>query len=325
MSAIFSCTREEVISPPQEKGNLIITATREADGPETKTELVDGNTYWSVGDKISVFFGSGTNGGAEFTSLNTEPSASADFTGVLTAVTGSENGSSSRKYFWGVYPYSENNSVMLSGSSNYLYTVVNDIQYGVADSYSPGQNIWIGRDLGLELSFKSLLSGIKFTFSRDDIVMVTIKGNNGEYLAGKVNVLMDSGVPVVSDVVEGKTVLTLKPDGGGTFRSGAVYRALFLPTNFTDGLTVSFLTSDGTSGNRAYGKLNFERNNPKNAANADAGATWQPLYVEMGPKIFWATRNIGAVNPWDTGDYFAWGETEAKTSYSWNTYKWGTD
>ncbi|MBR1487453.1 MAG: Ig-like domain-containing protein, partial [Bacteroidales bacterium] len=264
------------------------------------------------------------NGGAEFTSLNTEHSASADLTGVLTAVTGSENGSSSRKYFWGVYPYSENNSVTLSGSSNYLTTVVNDVQYGVADSYSPGQNIWIGRDLGLELSFKSLLSGIKFTFSRDDIVMVTIKGNNGEYLAGKVNVLMDSGVPVVSDVVEGKTVLTLKPDGGGTFRSGAVYRALFLPTNFTDGLTVSFLTSDGTSGNRAYGKLNFERNNPKNAANADAGATWQPLYVEMGPKIFWATRNIGAVNPWDTGDYFAWGETEAKTSYSWNTYKWGT-
>ena len=90
MSAIFSCTREEVISPPQEKGNLIITATREADGAETKTELVDGNTYWSVGDKISVFFGSGTKGGAEFTSLNTEPSASADFTGVLTAVTGSE-------------------------------------------------------------------------------------------------------------------------------------------------------------------------------------------------------------------------------------------
>ena len=326
MSAIFSCTREEVISPPQEKGNLIITATREADGPETKTELVDGNTYWSVGDKISVFFGSGTNGGAEFTSLNTEPSASADFTGVLTAVTGSENGSSSRKYFWGVYPYSENNSVMLSGSSNYLYTVVNDIQYGVADSYSPGQNIWIGRDLGLELSFKSLLSGIKFTFSRDDITRVTIQGNNGENIAGYVRVTMDSGVPVVNLVRISEKSVSLIPQDGETFQRGAVYRALFLPTNFTQGLTVTFYTSTGCVGTRTYGSLNFERNKPKNAENADANVTWKAVaeYVKMGPGIIWATKNVGASSPEEYGDYFAWGETTSRTYFSWDNYKWGT-
>ena len=319
VSALLSCVKEEEFaSPIQEAGNLIITATQEGAGPATKTELVDGNTYWSVGDKISVFFGSGTAGGAEFTSLNTEPSASADFTGILTAVTGSENGSSSKKYFWGVYPYSANNSVTLSGNSNYLTTVVNDTQYGVADSFSAGQNIWIGRDLGLELSFKSLLSGIKFTFSRDDIIGITIKGNNGEYLAGKVNVVMDSGVPEVSDVVEGKTRITLKPENGGTFQTGAVYRALFLPTNFTQGLTVTFYASDGSVGTRTYGNLNFLRNEPKNATNADSKATWELPYVEMAEGFKWARRNVGAMTPEEYGDYFSWGETSPMSSYNYD-------
>ena len=414
LPALFSCTREmEPVQAPEPQ-TLVIKATREGDGPATKTELVDGKTYWSVGDKISIFFGKGTDGGAEFSSLNTEPSASADFTGVLTAVTGSENGSSSRKYFWGVYPYSENNSVTLSGSLNYLTTVVSDVQYGMADSYSPGQNVWIGHDLGLELSFKSLLSGIKFTFSRGDIGMVTIEGNNGEYLAGKVNVLMDSGVPEVSGVLEGKTVLTLKPYGGGTFQSGTVYRALFLPTNFTEGLTVRFFTTTNSMGTRTFGSLNFERNKPKNAENADfkdvtwenysvtgistfehynyamskgstltlsttalpeyawnAQLTWESSspsvasvsedgvvtalsagtamitattveggystdcyvtvlsdapkgYVNMGNGINMATCNVGADSPEEVGDYFAWGETSPKSTYTWSNYKWGT-
>ena len=44
-------------------------------------------------------------------------------------------------------------------------------------------------------------------------------------------------------------------------------------------------------------------------------------YVEMGDGLKWATTNIGAENPEDYGDYFAWGETVAKESYSWATYK----
>ena len=36
----------------------------------------------------------------------------------------------------------------------------------------------------------------------------------------------------------------------------------------------------------------------------------------------WATCNIGAYNPEEYGDYFAWGETKQKESYSWDTYKY---
>ena len=45
-------------------------------------------------------------------------------------------------------------------------------------------------------------------------------------------------------------------------------------------------------------------------------------YVDLGISVKWATCNVGADNPWDYGDYFAWGETEPKSNYSWLTYKW---
>ena len=39
----------------------------------------------------------------------------------------------------------------------------------------------------------------------------------------------------------------------------------------------------------------------------------------------WATCNLGASSPEEWGDYYAWGETEPKDKYSWNTYKFGTE
>ena len=44
--------------------------------------------------------------------------------------------------------------------------------------------------------------------------------------------------------------------------------------------------------------------------------------VDLGLSVQWATCNIGASRPEDFGDYLAWGETSAKTTYDWSTYKW---
>ena len=38
-------------------------------------------------------------------------------------------------------------------------------------------------------------------------------------------------------------------------------------------------------------------------------------YVDLGVSVKWATCNVGADNPEDYGDYFAWGETSTKDSY----------
>ena len=54
-------------------------------------------------------------------------------------------------------------------------------------------------------------------------------------------------------------------------------------------------------------------------------AQWdKPIWsaVDLGLSVKWASMNIGATKPENFGDYFAWGEIEAKTIYSWATYKW---
>lgn len=50
----------------------------------------------------------------------------------------------------------------------------------------------------------------------------------------------------------------------------------------------------------------------------------EPDYVDLGlpSGTLWATRNVGAAKPEDYGGHFAWGETETKENYNWNTYKW---
>jgi len=47
-------------------------------------------------------------------------------------------------------------------------------------------------------------------------------------------------------------------------------------------------------------------------------------YVDLGlpSGLLWATCNVGANTPEGRGDYFAWGETQTKDIYNWNTYQY---
>ena len=47
-------------------------------------------------------------------------------------------------------------------------------------------------------------------------------------------------------------------------------------------------------------------------------------YVDLGlpSGLLWVTCNVGADNPEDYGDYFAWGETTTKSTYNWSTYQY---
>lgn len=45
-------------------------------------------------------------------------------------------------------------------------------------------------------------------------------------------------------------------------------------------------------------------------------------FVDLGLSVKWATCNIGANKPEEYGNYYAWGETQPKTTYEWSTYKY---
>ena len=59
------------------------------------------------------------------------------------------------------------------------------------------------------------------------------------------------------------------------------------------------------------------------AQNIENGHEWVDLGLPSGLK--WATCNVGADTPEADGDYYAWGETETRTDYTWDTYKFTTD
>ena len=61
-----------------------------------------------------------------------------------------------------------------------------------------------------------------------------------------------------------------------------------------------------------------------NNGGGNGGNTNTHAYVDLGlpSGALWATCNVGATKPEEYGDYFAWGETETKSTYNWSTYKY---
>ena len=98
--------------------------------------------------------------------------------------------------------------------------------------------------------------------------------------------------------------------GGGTYEEG----------------TEVTLTATPTSDGYAFVKWNDENtDNPRTltvTGNLELTAIFDYAYVDLGLSVKWATCNVGSSKPEDYGNYYAWGETEPKTTYSWATYKW---
>ena len=51
---------------------------------------------------------------------------------------------------------------------------------------------------------------------------------------------------------------------------------------------------------------------------SNPGLQWINLGLPSG--LLWASCNVGATAPEEYGNYFAWGETQTKSDYSWSTY-----
>ncbi|MBQ4406538.1 MAG: hypothetical protein II852_05965 [Bacteroidales bacterium] len=67
--------------------------------------------------------------------------------------------------------------------------------------------------------------------------------------------------------------------------------------------------------------------NTNNPPQTNTPSNSDAKYVDLGlpSGTLWADRNIGASNPEEYGDYFAWGETNPKSNYTWSTLKYCED
>ena len=76
----------------------------------------------------------------------------------------------------------------------------------------------------------------------------------------------------------------------------------------------------------ALGEASHEHTAPKNTPKKvvrklDAGIENGHEWVDLGFSVKWATCNVGAAKPEDSGSYFAWGETSPQNSFSDENYK----
>ena len=221
---------ESVTFPEKE---IVLTATREGLQPGTRSfRLDDGSVWWSPAEEVSVFYGSGSNGGSKFVSMNT-------IAAEIVELDGSIQMSGSGKEFWAVYPYSEDNTC--DGSS--VTTVIPSVQAGVEGNFSNDMFPTVAKSKTLDLAFWNICGGVKFFVSRNDIKAITFRGNGGEPLAGKVKVAFgNDGKPVIASVLEGEPEITLFAPEGGTFKTGRYYYMTLLPGSLSSGFTMTFYT-----------------------------------------------------------------------------------
>lgn len=121
--------------------------------------------------------------------------------------------------------------------------------------------------------------------------------------------------------------VTFNEDGTTDYPGGATYRYLpcqsMLVVYGADGVPVDvFKVLDAVGATMVVSSLGgkgFSVWSSTESTSIDEHE-WVDLGLPSG--TLWATCNVGANSPEEYGDYFAWGETEPKDTYTWNTYKW---
>ena len=117
----------------------------------------------------------------------------------------------------------------------------------------------------------------------------------------------------------------LELEVGGT----AVLTATVLPEDATD-KTVTWTSSapgiasvdeNGTISGLSAGNAVVTVTTTDGGKTAECSVTVIPAingheYVDLGLSAKWATCNMGAENPWDYGDYYAWGEIVPKEEFT---------
>ena len=266
--ALLSCT-SELEQLDQNPAQVTIRAYQEG-ASGTKTTVVDGGTqvYWEAGDVINVFF---KGNGGRFVSQNTDLAAVTDFAGTFYGLVGANEGAGSSNAIWGLYPYRAD----ATSDGQSVTTTLPDIQTARAGSFAKNTHISLACAQNLDLAFYNVTGGLRFSVTQEGIKSVTFEGNNGETLAGTIKLAFTNGIPVVQEVSEEKTSITLKAQSGTTFQVGEWYYLSAIPGSLSNGFTLTFNTEDKSAQLVSKGPVSFKRGVYGSLANVDAGLVFK--------------------------------------------------
>ena len=338
MLTLASCGNDIELTQVPVKGEYKVTFTASQEGSATRTAVDGSNVVWQTGDAITVFDGGGNN--CMFELATGAGATVGEFVGTIQTL--------DPKSYCAVYPAMESATIDSDYGISGLSLPVE--QVATPDGFDPQAAIMTARndnaekitseseDLSLG-EFKHVCAFVKVTTTEPyDKITFTAKG--GERIAGGFTVTLDeNGISTVTPAADASTTVSLVPVIEGTKIAAGTYLIAVLPGTLTEGFTMSCFSIDEehdvvTTMVRSYNGTTsaFSRRNAVNMGTVEEGvtaATWTrntQKYVDLGliSGTKWATCNVGATSPEESGDFFAWGETNPaiKNEYTWQSYKW---
>ena len=172
------------------------TLTVSFEGEESRIQLQEGKTVWNEGDLVSVFYRSNANQKWQFQGVT------GDRTGNLKRVEmGTATETMNRVVV--VYPYAEN--YYINPETCNIEASLPAQQTYVADSYGVGGNIMVSSGEYNQVVLKSVCGWLKLelTGNGESIKSITLKGNNGEQVAGQLYINSADATAVLASEMGG--------------------------------------------------------------------------------------------------------------------------
>jgi len=128
------------------------------------------------------------------------------------------------------------------------------------------------------------------------------------------------GTLTVSSEVEETCLLECSEEGFALFKVGEDEPLVHL--SFSAGEKTKAVISDELTFNLPDPEKGYEARPYAVADNRYYYGETDDRWVDLGLSVLWARYNVGATSPEEYGGYYAWGETEEKSSYTIENYKY---
>ena len=217
-----------------------------------------------------------------------------------------------------VYPYQESTAISESEETSLTLPAV---QHYAENTFGLGANTMISVSDDNVLMYKNVGGYLRISLYGEGVSVssITLKGNNGEKLAGKATVTMPlDGTPSAMMAEDATDQITLVCDTpvvlGATAEESTRFWFVVPPVTFSKGFTITVKASSGRNFEKSTDKtIAIVRNNLSKMAPIEVVLLQVPEAVDMGlpSGLKWASWNLGASKPEEYGDYYAWGETES--------------
>ena len=351
-----SCSSDNLATETGHSSAETKTVTLEAsigkeDGTRVGMQRSDGKVqlYWHAGDQISVLTKSKTDAtkvsNTVFKMKDDIKTGATKATFEGTVADGYEVGA------YAVYPYSEDHNFAGEGGitynlpTSYIYTTVDG---NIFSKNADGTTDYPSNSTCMPMLGTITEGKITFQYQGGSTVIridkmpstegkVIISANEdlaGNFVISNTSSRASQNTAISTRTGEGEKQVTFTYSNATVGEPGVFYLPL-TAGDYTN-LKISVGSNDNDLKTMEYGNLNVSAKDVVTIPvyQSEDGKSFGCDYVVNDHKFIdlclpsgtlWAETNVGATKATDAGNYYAWGEIETKSNFTWTPYKWTSD